>query len=503
MKDEKKIGIIIAYISMIASTVTNIFLTPFLIRHLGATEYGVYQIVNSFAAYLLIADLGTGTLMTRFLSVYMVKDDKKAQENYVAIGFIITAICSMIIILGGIILYNKIDILYSNTLSSAEIEKAKILFIMMVINIGISVFYNSFYGIVNAYKKFIITKSLSLMRIIGKVVLNIIMLAIGLDSIALVTSDLIITCTFLIIISCYCFLKLNVKVKLYNFDINIVLQSLSFAVAVLFQSIVNQVNNNVDKMILGSMSGPDIVSIYSIGMVVFTSYNILANTIGSVYLPSITQKVYSGANNEELTSAVIPPGRINFIVCGLIIITFALYGKDFISFWVGDEYLIAYYIALILMIPYIIQHMQSVTGCILDAKNKRIVVSTILVLIAVVNVIGTIILIKGIGYIGAPIATAISVILGHGLLLNLYYRYGLGLNVKRMLSEILKGVWKALTLTLIFSIPLSVLETKSILIFVIKCCITAGIFFILLYLIGLNNYEKLQIELIMKRFIKK
>ena len=62
-------GIAISYIYTILNTVIGFFMSAFILRMLGKTDYGVYQTMTSFLTYLTLFEFGTGTIMTRNISL--------------------------------------------------------------------------------------------------------------------------------------------------------------------------------------------------------------------------------------------------------------------------------------------------------------------------------------------------------------------------------------------------------------------------------------------------
>ena len=72
----KKTAAILSYINQALSTVVAIFLTPILLKYLGIDEYGLYQMVYSVGHYIMILDLGIGTVMVRYISEYQARNDK-------------------------------------------------------------------------------------------------------------------------------------------------------------------------------------------------------------------------------------------------------------------------------------------------------------------------------------------------------------------------------------------------------------------------------------------
>ena len=70
-----------------------------------------------------------------------------------------------------------------------------------------------------------------------------------------------------------------------------------------------------------------------------------------------------------------------------------------------------------------------------------------MLIVAVLNIILTFFLIKRMGIIGAPIATAIATVIGSVFLLNLYFIIQLRINIIHMYALIIKGTLPCLLLT--------------------------------------------------------
>ena len=59
----RKIGVILSYIAMVFEVLSTLLITPFMLRTLGQSEYGVYKLSSSITAYLLLLDLGVGNML--------------------------------------------------------------------------------------------------------------------------------------------------------------------------------------------------------------------------------------------------------------------------------------------------------------------------------------------------------------------------------------------------------------------------------------------------------
>ena len=71
----RNVGILFSYVSVIVTMISGLVLSSFLLKTLGNTEYGLYQTISSFANYLVLFEFGTGTVMTRNISLCMSSSD--------------------------------------------------------------------------------------------------------------------------------------------------------------------------------------------------------------------------------------------------------------------------------------------------------------------------------------------------------------------------------------------------------------------------------------------
>lgn len=490
LRSQKKSGIVISYLTLFLNSFFGMFFTPFLISSLGASEYGLYQLVNSFAGYLVILNFGTGAVISRYVALYRTKKDSLGQENFLFQAFMITGILSILTIFVSSALYVGIDGLFGNSLTTVELVKAKQLFILMVTNIAFSFFTNAFSGILTGYEKFAVTNIFKLLRIVLRVILLVILLLLGFKSIAIVATDLFLTIILTVFEASYSFKKLEVKIKFHFYDKALLWMIFSFSSAVFLQAIINQVNQNVDRVVLGAMTDTETVALYSIALVFFTMFSNITGVIGGVFLPQATKMIAANATGEELTDLVIRPGRLQFMVAGAAVAGFILFGQNFIKIWVGDNFLDAYIPTILLLVPTTITLVQNVTIAILDAMLKRMTRSLILAIMAGLNIVLTIILVGELGYMGAAISTSISLVIGNIVLMNLYYHKVIGLNVIRMFKEIFRGTFSSIIIASLLSFPLALILEDTVGYFIIKASTFVIIYGTLLYKFSFNEYEK-------------
>lgn len=488
-KNSRNRAIAIGYITVALQSISSIILTKIYLSHLGINTYGIYQMVFSIAQYILIFDFGIASTIMRFRTVYLENDDIEGEESLLFHCAIILIFLSIMVIAFGSIFYINIDFIYKS-LNYQEVELAQQMLIFMVLQIVFALFEHYFQGIAMSSERYEIVKGVALIRVAAKLGLVYWLLTYGFGVMAVVFIDCALSFGSFIFMMAYSVINIKPRIKLHAFDKTLMNGIIFLMVALLLQSVATYVNNAADKTILGILLNSKAVAVYSIAMTVCSFFASIPNSMNALYVPKATQMVVKNATGEELTDLVIQPGRVQFIFCGAVIAGFLLYGKSFINLWVGKEAEMAWLIALILIIPLMFPLVQNVCLSILTAMNRRMFRSLVVVFTSIFNIIITIVLVNRIGILGAPIGTAISVILGNIIITNIYYIKIIRLNIFRLYKEIIKGILICIVISSGLSLLTLIIPVDGWLQLCVNCFVFILIYVISLWLYGLNKSEK-------------
>lgn len=489
--NQLKIGVVLSYVSMIVQNIIAIVYTPVMLRLLGQSEYGLYQLVYSVVSYLGLLSFGFGSAYVRFYSRYKVKDDQEGIAKLNGMFMIVFNIIAIIALLAGGVLVGNVNNLFSKSLTANEINTATILMILMVINLAISFPSSVFDSFVTAHECYFFQRVISLLQTVLNPFLTLPLLLMGYKSISLVVVTTILTVSKFIINYWYCIKKLRMRFIFHNMNFSLLKEIGVFSFYIFINMIVDQINWSVDKFILGVFSGTTAVAIYAVGGQINTMYMSLSTSISSVFIPRVNKIVARDENNnEELTELFTRVGRIQFIILAMVIGGFIVVGKYFINVWAGTDYNKAYYVALLLIIPVTVPLTQNLGIEIQRAKNMHIFRSIIYFLIAIGNVFISIPLVQLFGEMGAALGTAISLIIGNIIVMNWYYQVKIKLDMLYFWKQILMLMPCVVTSTLLALFLSNILIVNSIVNFII-----VGVFYVLVYLVclitfGMNSYEK-------------
>ncbi|UKM63960.1 oligosaccharide flippase family protein [Flavobacteriaceae bacterium GSB9] len=483
-----KKGAILNYVTIFLTNVIGLFITPFILNHLGKAEYGVYTAIGALVGTISILDLGLNNTIVRFVAKYRAEKNRKGEENFLATSMIIYCVISSVIVFLGILFYGHIDT-YFTKMNTEEIEIAKTIFILLIFNLAIGLPGGSFKAICFGYEIFVFPKAINIIRYVLRTLTVVAVLTMGGKAIALVAIDTCFNIIFLLVNIYYVFIKLKVRFKLYEFNFKYLKQIFSYSIWIFVYGIVAQFQWKAGHIVLGNFAYPEVLAIYSIGLTLGSYYGAFSSAITGVLLPRATQMTVNNASSKELTDMMIKIGRVSFIVLTYILGGFILFGSQFVNLWVGESFFDSYIIALMIMAAYTIPLVQGFTGPLIEAQNKVVFKSiTYLVFLTLGTLIGYFLAMKY-GAVGMISGTIMGWIIAQNIM-NIFYHKVLNLNVLRFFKELFNKTLLVFLVILIIGYFISLAPGIGWFNFIFKGISYSIVFAFLMLKFGMIPYEK-------------
>ncbi len=504
-ENSKKIATILSCFQILLSIGIGFVYTPILIKYLGDSEFGLYQTIASTITVLSLLNLGLNSSYIRFFSIYNSENDINSIHKLNGLFIIIFSVIGVIALFCGLFLSYHLDLIYLEGLSPDEYKIAFHLMIVSSINLAISFPLSVFVMIVSAQEKFIYLKFLSIINTVLGPIVTFPLLIFGYRSIVLVWVSLFICVINGVVNGIYVVFVLKTKFIFHGFPSNILRDVLGFSKYIAINLIVDQINWNIDKILLGRFKGTISVAIYTVGYSFFTYYLMLSVAISEVYIPFVHNLVNKTASDlkrqrNELTDVFIKVGRIQFVVLGLVASGLIIFGKYFIcSIWLDESYADSYIVAILLVLSSSFALIQNIGIEIQRAENKHKFRSWLYLGMAVINFIMSVYLGQRYGAIGTTLGTAISLVLANGLLMNIYYYKKCNINIVAFWKDIFvlsKGLIVPVMLGIVFIYFIGI---NNKLIFILGIIVYSIVYFGSAYLWGLNTEEKDSIHRVIRR----
>ena len=206
-----KAGTLLSYAQTIAGIVISLIYTPAMLRLLGKTEYGLYNIAASIISYVNLLNLGFSSSYVRFYSRDKAANDYKALARTNGLFCIVFMVIGVLALFSGIVLTACARLIFSTGLSESEYVIARTIMAILTVSTAYNLSTSIFSSIIIAHEQFIFHKTVNLIKTILSPALTWVLLMRGYRSImmASVTAGLtVVADTFYVI---YCFKKLRIR----------------------------------------------------------------------------------------------------------------------------------------------------------------------------------------------------------------------------------------------------------------------------------------------------
>lgn len=436
--NQLRAGAALNYVVIVLNMLVGLLYTPYMLRMMGQSEYGLYSLVASVISYLTVLDLGLGNAIVRYTAKF--RAEGKTTEQYEMFGMflVLYVIIGVVAFVTGLGLYFHVDSLFGATMTLEELDKARIMMMFLIFNLAVTFPMSIFGSIITAYERFVFPKVINIARVILNTVIMICLLEMGYKAIAMVVLQTVFNLLTLVINYFYCKYKLQIKIFFRNFQWGFLKEVAVYSFWIFLNVIMDKIYWSTGQFVLGAFVGTAAVAVFAIAIQLEHMYMQFSTAISGVFLPKVTAMVARNDNRKEISDLFIRTGRIQYIVIALILTGFIVFGRDFINLWAGSGYESAYSITLLFFVSLAIPLIQNLGITILQARNQMKFRSLLYIVIAVVSLIFQIILAKEYGGIGCAIAIAGALFLGQGLIMNIYYQKKQGLNIGLFWKEILK-----------------------------------------------------------------
>lgn len=501
--NQLKAGAALNYVVILLNIAVGLLYTPYMLRMMGQSEYGLYSLVASVIGYLTVLDLGLGNAVVRYTAKYRAEGKTKEQYEMFGMIFVLYTIISLVALIGGIGLYLNVDAMFGSTMTDVELSKARIMMLILVFNLAFTFPMSIFGSIMTAYERFIFPKAINLIRTLLNTAIMIALLEMGYKAIAMVVLQTVFNVATLIINFLYCKYKLKIKIMFARFQWGFLREVAIYSFWIFFNVIMDKIYWSTGQFILGIVAGTVAISVFAVAIQFQAMYMQFSTAISGVFLPKVTGMVTLRNSNKEISDLFIKTGRIQNIIMAMILFGFLTFGRPFVNLWAGPEYSDAYIITCLFFISLYIPLIQNLGITILQARNQMKFRSLLYIVIASVALVLQYFFAKLWGGIGCAFAIAGALFVGQGIIMNVYYRIKQGLDIRRFWVEITKMNLAPAILSILSFIVMQKYAIDNWLTLAVCICLYAFIYIVVLYKLSMNEYERTLFVEPIKKILKR
>ncbi len=500
-----KIGAIISYGTIAFHIIAGLIYTPWLLSQIGQSDYGLYTLATSLIT-LFVMDFGLGAAVSRFISRFRAQNNQQAVNNFLGMIYKLYLIVDAVIFLVLLVYFFLLDKVYVN-LSAGELEKFKIIYIIIAVFSVISFPFANLNGILTSYEKFIVLKLCDFFNKALNILLVVIALLLGWGVYALVSVNAIVgllTIVFkLIVIKS----KTPVKVNFKFFEKSMLKEIFGFSMWTTVGNILQRLILGISPSIIAAVcaAGSVEVAIFGLASTVEGYVYTFATAINGMFMPRISKIIVDGKKDTELMPLMVKVGRIQLMLVGLVSVGFLALGKSFIvDIWNKPDFVQSYYCAVLLLLPNMLYLPMQIANTTLVVENKVKIQAQVFMVMSAVNVVLSLIFSHFWGAIGAALAVFIAYVV-RVLLMIIVYQKQMNLDMVTFIKDVFLSMSPYFLITFAVGFAMEQFNPlpHGLLRFLINGVVLVGCFGVLMLLKGFNQYERSLITGVFKKLLRK
>ena len=385
-----------------------LFVTPIIIFRLGVKDYGIYLFVTTFISLLGLLDLGLGAAVVKYMANYLGKNDSIGAQRLIHASNYL----SIIISTTGLIAALFIAFFGPKLLPSqfASYEAYSNLFVLA----GLIFFFNSidftYTVLLSALQRFDIANKIGVISLTLTSLITLVVVLFG----GSVASILIIQLISTILVGIITFFEVK-KILPYAtlkfvWDSYEIKRCYSFGLVTTINSVANTALTTLDRLIIPFFVGPSNLTYYSVPGNVTSKIPGVANTLSGIIFP-MTSSLDGSTDSIRINLLYVRSFRLITPVAASLTVTAIAFAHQSLQYWLNAEF--ANHSTNILIILAFTNFILALLGPLsnfLLGLGKLKFLTTMSIIMGVINAVLLIILLPKYGIVGAAWAYLISLV---------------------------------------------------------------------------------------------
>jgi O-antigen/teichoic acid export membrane protein len=394
------------WMTYVVSGAVSFFLSPFIVRHLGNSAYGVWVLLVSMTGYLGFLDLGIRGAVTRYVAKF------HSQGDHERSSWTVSSACGLFLSAGAIavvaaFIFSVFAVPHFK-IPPAYLKAAQLVVLLAGLNVAISLISGVFGGVIVGLQRFDLLSSIA----IGGIGLRAmaILIALG-NGKGLVTLALIqlggTLCELLLGLAVARKLYPELRIGIGNVRRDHVALVFSFGFYAFLLHLSNYFIFFTDALVIGAFVSVSMVTFFAIGGNLANYGRDLVGGFSRTMTP-LASKLEVEAGREGLQHAILKQARYCALAMWPIFITLIFRGSSFIGLWMGSSYAeLSGHVLWILSVPWFVGTGTSVVASAMlgISQHKRVVPFALAEGLG--NLLLSIALVKSMGILGVAWGTAL------------------------------------------------------------------------------------------------
>ena len=414
--------------------VLMLVLTPFIIRHVGKPGFGIWTAVSALTGYYGLVNLGVGSALIRHLSRHAARKEEEGMSRVLGTGLAFFAVTGIIVGVGGFCASGWLAGLFN----AAPENQATFATLLALVSIALAADFIgvSFSSVLNAHEEYLTQTLMESGRMVLRAVLIFTLLTAGFGLVGLGITVLTIsvlmlaTNVFLVIRGNY-----PLKISVFNARWGTLKTLLTYGSSTALMNVVSLTRTKAGHLILAGASSFANVASFGVASNLVMQYQGLIFSFNSALTARFSR--LDAVSDREGIRALFRKTLFSnaFLAFGGAVMIF-VFGKPFVLWWIGEDFLDAVPALHILTIGYAAALSQTSCWNLMFGLDRHHKMAYVSVAEAATLIALALYLVGDYGIIGIAAATAITMVLTKSIIQPAYIMRLLEMPVRNYLMPI-------------------------------------------------------------------
>ena len=455
------------YGAKLISLGTWFLLTPFILHHLGPSQYGLWVLVGSAVAYGTLLNLGISGAVIKYVAEYRARG-----ENLQAHRLVATALClytGLGLVAGGLGLAIAPVFPDLFNIPPQDHATATRLVSLMGVGIGISIPCATTTGGSVGLQRFDLSNLISVIGTILSAAATVTVLLLGGGVLGMVAVSIAIT---LLMQAPTVWLIYRIAPELRfgwrGATPSLVNTVISFSWPFFVMDVADRMQTKTDEIVIGAFLPISAVTPYAIARKLSEVAHILTDQFLRVLVP-LASELHAENNQVRLRSMYITGTRLALAIFLPVGCTLIVLARPILTVWVGSDYADYAHLVIILTMASLIDTSQWPAGSILQGMGRHRPLAFIAVGTGMANLALSIALVGNLGLTGVALGTLLpTAVACFGLILPYAVRV-IGVTKTQLIKEVLLPAFVPVFPTVIVLYVLQQAIEPSSLLSIMRC----------------------------------
>lgn len=392
------------FLSFAAAAGVAFVIMPFVIHSIGDRDYGIWTLVAGYVGYYGLLDFGLSTAVTRHMATALVSKDKEQTNRIFWTSFSLYAFLGLAVLVLTVVLTANLSLVISN---HDTVVLARKLLLVLGASFALSFPLRVFVGALNADLRFDITAGLEIVTLAIRTTLIVAFLRMSMGVLGLAWATII---TSIIVFGLHA-LATKKQIPALEWRREHVhrmaaKELFSYATPSFLISVADLLRFQLDGIIIAAYLGAAVVTHFNIGSTLVQYFITLMMALFGVLAPVFSRQ--SDTNESRaLRQTYFFSTRLSIIVSSFIAFGLIVWGRPFISVWMGNKYADAYPVLVYLTLGCTFALWQNPSVQLLYGVSKHGIYAIFNLIEGIANLLLSLFLVHKFGMVGVALGTAI------------------------------------------------------------------------------------------------